>query len=189
MPVSERRFVIRPSMMDDRGAVADLVRTRAAWLGERGLNRQRWEMDADAIAAQSGDPAWTVWVLVDGDRIVGRTAWNTDSPPFLFTDEERAVPGLFMHGTVTDPRARGTGLLILFWAVDHAHRAGYAWVRRGAAEPGLRRYYCEVQGWRVVRAVPRQGKTVWAMSRPAEPQPGIDEYVIEQAPVPLLHGA
>lgn len=188
MQVPERRYVIRPSVADDRDEVADLVRARAVWLGERGLNRQRWEMDADAIAVQSGDPAWTVWVLDDGDRIVGRTAWNTASPPFLFTDEERTVPAVFMHGTVGHPRARGAGLVMLFWAVDHAYRHGFRWVRRGAAEPGLRRYYCEVQGWRVVRTVRRQDKTVWAMSRPAEPQPGICEYVAEQTP-PLLHGA
>lgn len=155
--------------------------------GERDLNCSRWEADADAIADQSGDPDWTVWVLVHGGQIVGRTAWATDSPPFLFTDEERAAPALFMHGTVGHPEARGAGLIMLFWAVDHAHRHGFQWVRRGAAEAGLRHYYCEVQGWRVVRAVRRQG--VWAMSRAAEPQPGIGEFVVEQAAVPLLHGA
>jgi hypothetical protein len=50
---------------------------------------------------------------------------------------------------------------------------GRAWVRRGTTEPGLVRYYRDVQGWSVVREKERDGFLVTGLARRAELQPGL----------------
>ncbi len=64
--------------------------------------------------------------------------------------------------THPDLAGRGVGVLIAFWALDHAARHGKRWVRRGVltlgpANRGLVRYY-RWQGWRVVRVIARPRK-------------------------------
>lgn len=105
-------------------------------------------------------------------------------PGLGWTEQEQAEPAVFLQSTVTDPAHPGLGMLIAFWALDHAARQGEHWVRRGVLTDGdggnlgLVRYYHR-QGWRVVRAIrhPRKdGITVWSMSRPAERQPWLANW-------------
>ena len=46
-------------------------------------------------------------------------------------------------------------------------------MRRGTFEPGLVRYYTQVQGWQIVREKERSGVTVVGLSRRAELQPDL----------------
>ncbi len=176
-------YVIRPGEPGDHGSLAALVSHRAAWMRDCGF--RRWKglaHSADALAGQLAEPDWPVWVLADSDgTLLGCTTATDDTPPLGWTEQERAEPATFLVSTVTDPArvGDGVGMVIAFWALDHAARQGHQWVRRGVltddqgANRGLVRYYRR-QGWRVVRSMthPRRPDiTVWSLARPAEPQP------------------
>ncbi|XVS67852.1 hypothetical protein ACQPYE_17950 [Actinosynnema sp. CA-299493] len=118
--------------------------------------------------------------------IVGITTAAHDTSLMGWSEHERTWSAMCLQSTVTDPRYSGLGLgiLIAFWALDHAARQGYKWVRQGVLtvgedNRGLLRYYRR-QGWRVVRAGahPRRREvTVWSLQRPAQRQPGLDGVV------------
>lgn len=183
-------YVIRPGEPGDRDQLVALVRRRAEWMRDRGF--RRWEglaRSADALADQLSEPDWPVWVITETDgTLLGCTTATDDTPPLGWTDQERAEPATFLVSTVTDPTraGRGVGMVIAFWALDHAARQGHQWVRRGVltdhqgANSGLIRYYRR-QGWRVVRTIthPRRSDvTVWSLARPAEPQ-CLDDLIAE----------
>ncbi|WP_233515012.1 hypothetical protein [Marinitenerispora sediminis] len=129
---------------------------------------------AETIAEQAGDPDFPVWVLEEDSTVVGCTTVFEDSPAWAFTEHERAQPALFLASTWTLPTdGRRLGHVIARWALDHAARTGATAVRRGAFEAGLARYYCEVQGWTLLREVERRGRTGYIMTRPAQYQPGL----------------
>ncbi|OJF13121.1 hypothetical protein [Couchioplanes caeruleus] len=87
----------------------------------------------------------------------------------------RAQSAIFMATTVTDPAYAGRriGCQLAWWVLDHAARTGQQWVRRGTTEPGLVRYYRDVQGWEVVREKTRDGFTVTGLARRAQLRPGL----------------
>ncbi|HVK23361.1 MAG TPA: ASCH domain-containing protein [Actinokineospora sp.] len=174
---------MRPGEPGDRDPLAALVRRRAEWMRDHGHHRWRGLADAaDHHGQQVAEPGTDVWVLVDTDGVIlGCTTASTDTPTLGWTEQERADPATFLLSTITDPirAGQGVGMVIAFWALDHAARQGHHWVRRGVltddqgANRGLIRYYRR-QGWRVVRAVahPRRADiTVWSLARPAERQP------------------
>ncbi|GAA1315669.1 hypothetical protein [Saccharothrix xinjiangensis] len=192
---TEARYLIRQGRTADRDEVADMIRARAAWMRDRGYRRWTgWDRNAEELAVQLGDPRWPTWVLCDAeDGTVGITTAAQDTPLLGWSEHERAESAVFLQSTVTDPRhaGRGLGILIAFWALDHAARQGRDWVRRGVLtigedNRGLLRYY-RSQGWRVVRAGahPRRREvTVWSLQRPAERQPNLDGVVIRQPTLP-----
>lgn len=182
---------MRPGEPGDRDMVAALVRRRAEWMREQG--HPRWRGLANAVddhARHVAEPDSDVWVLVDtGGALLGCTTAATDTPPLGWTEQERAEPATFLPSTITDPDrvGQGVGMVIAFWALDHAARQGHMWVRRGVltddqgANRGLIRYYRR-QAWRVVRAIthPRRADiTVWSLARPAEPQHQLSDMVTE----------
>ncbi|MET3425738.1 hypothetical protein BJ973_004950 [Actinoplanes tereljensis] len=75
-----------------------------------------------------------------------------------------------MATTVTHPDYAGQriGCQLAWWVLDHAARCGRHWVRRGTTEPGLVRYYRDIQGWTVVRVKERDGYTVTGLARAAQ---------------------
>jgi GNAT superfamily N-acetyltransferase len=86
-----------------------------------------------------------------------KSRWDRH-PRLAWTEQEQAEPAVFLQSTVTHPdlAGQGIGVIIAFWALDHAARHGRRWVRRGVltlgpANRGLVRYY-RWQGWRAVRA-------------------------------------
>lgn len=175
-------FSIRPARLADRESLAALVHARAAWMQEKGIRGGAgWARNAGELAEQAGDPAWPVWVLTAGTgEIVGRTTVGDQSPEWCWTEQERSEPAIFLSTTVTHPSRAGEqlGYLIARWALDYAARRGMRWVRRGTGpDPGLVRYYCDVQGWHVVRSVERGDVTAWALTRRAELQPGLSQVL------------
>lgn len=54
-----------------------------------------------------------------------------------------------------------------------AHPDTRVWVCRGSIEPDLVRYYRDVQGWRVVRQIDRDGHTVVGLARRATLMPDL----------------
>ncbi|MFB9831808.1 GNAT family N-acetyltransferase [Actinoallomurus acaciae] len=176
-------LVMRRTTAGDEQAVATMTRARADWLEARGLEGDGWRRFAPDHGRQATDPDVPMWALVRDGRIVGTTCLFESSPAWFWTPEECAQPAYFVASTVTDPAFAGQGMghLMLRWVLDHAARTGREWVRRGTIEPGLVRYYTQVQGWRVVREVERSGVTVVGLSRRAELQP--DLPVTESATV------
>lgn len=179
-------FEMRFGTAADRPAAADMVRSRAAWMRERGMRWASWDRDADVLAEQLGDPDWPVFVLTTSDRIVGMTTATFELPHLGWHEDEIAEPSVFLQSTVTDPDFAGTdlGTMIAHWALDYAAASGKRWTRRGVLtigrdNIGLVRYY-RLQGWRVARAIrhPRRPEiTVWSLQRPAAPQPELSEVL------------
>ncbi|MFW5415255.1 hypothetical protein J0910_01100 [Nocardiopsis sp. CNT-189] len=164
---------MRPATAEDAGAVAAMVRRRAAWMQERGL---RTSSDiAETLASQAGDPDWPVWVLHDEDgALLGCTTVLEESPQWCFTEAERAEPALFLASTWTLPSdGRRYGRLIARWALDRAAHQELRHVRRGCFHERLAAYYTEVQGWELLRTLQRRGRTAYILTRPAEPQPDL----------------
>ena len=176
-------YAMRPASGGDAEQIAELVRARALWLRDRDDPDWRDFHDhAEVYAGQAGDPDMPVWALTAADgRVVGVTTMLEECPPFLFTENERAEPSIFLATTITHPDFAGQrlGCLIAWLTLDHAHRTGRAWVRRGTGpHPGLVRYYTDVQGWTLLRTVERKGATVYGFQRRAQPQPQLADMVV-----------
>lgn len=175
-------FTLRRAAAGDEKPVADMILARSGWMKQRGvIGWDGWEASASALAEQAADPSFPVWVLtreVDG-VVVGCTSVFDELPSWFWTEEERAEPSYFLATTVTDPAYAGQriGALIAWTLLDHAVRTGRVWVRRGTTEPGLVRYYRDVQGWSVVREKERDGFLVTGLARRAELQPGLPARV------------
>jgi hypothetical protein len=160
-------LLMRPACADDERPVADLIHARSDWLIQHGL--PDWHAAADDLAAQATDPDIPMWVLTTGDRVIGCTVLFDQSPAWFWTPEELAEPAVFMATTVTHPEFAGQrlGCHLAWWVLGYAARTGRNWVRRGTIEPGLVRYYQNVQGWEVIRARHRDGVTVTGLTRRA----------------------
>lgn len=157
---------IRPACTYDYDGVENMVAQRVRWMVDRGM-RAHPEV-ATVMAGQAAEDDTPMWVLIDNDRVVGCTSTYTDSPEWGFTENERAIPALFLASTWTLPTDRRLGWVLAQWALDHAARTEREIVRRGTFAPNLVRYYTKVQGWSVVRQVERRDKTCTFLSRPAE---------------------
>ena len=168
-------FVMRRASADDESSIVAMTLARADWLDDRGLNGQGWRQFASEYGRQAVDRNFPIWVLARGDQVVGATCLLEESPSWFWTAEECAEPAYFVASTVTDPAFPGQrlGHLMLRWVLDHAARTGKRWVRRGTWEPGLVRYYTQVQGWHIVRERERGGVTVVGLARHAELQPDL----------------
>jgi GNAT superfamily N-acetyltransferase len=168
-------FVVRPASADDVEPVAAFTRARAAWLEGRGLDGKGWQDFAPEYGQQAADPDIPMWILSRDGQAVGATCLFESSPSWFWTPEECATPAFFVASTVTDPAYAGQriGHLMLRWVLDHAARTGKEWMRRGTFEPGLVRYYTQVQGWQIIRRKERSGVTVVGLSRQAELQPDL----------------
>src|SRR6202000_2056834 len=105
----------------------------------------------------------------DGSRLVGVPRLQGHAPPGGWAERERAEPALYMTTSVTDPAFRGMkpGTLMAWWAVDHAARAGAAWVRRDCLVPELAKYYL-TQGYDLVREAEHKGHRLFMMARRSE---------------------
>jgi hypothetical protein len=178
-------LVMRPAAAGDQPEIADMIRARAGWMREHGLDGAGgWGGKAESLAAQATDPDVPVWACTrpgDGGRIVGITTLYEETPSWGWTDEERAQPAVFLATTVTHPDYAGQrlGCLMAWWTLEHAARAGYQHVRRGCGYPELMRYYRDIQGWQLAHTVDRHGVTAYLLTRPAERQPGIAGRITE----------
>ncbi|MFF5211523.1 GNAT family N-acetyltransferase [Streptosporangium sp. NPDC000396] len=168
---------MRPATADDIGPIAELIRTRAVWMRERGIEGwDGWHENADMLAGQAAISDIPVWALVHTatSTVAGVTSVFADTPSLGWPDEaERAESALFLATTVTDPvhAHHKPGSLIAWWALHQAALQGRSWVRRGTGPfPGLVAYY-ETQGWHVVRTFQQGGATGYALARRAELQP------------------
>jgi hypothetical protein len=185
-------YTIRPGGTADRDEVADMIRARAEWMRKHGHGRwATWARDAGVLADQLGEPDWPTWVVTASQRIVGITTATFETPFLGWTEQEQTEQAVFLQSTVTHPQLAGNslGVMIAFWALDHAARHGMQWVRRGVLtigrdNMGLVHYY-RSQGWRVARAVvhPRRSDvTVWSLQRPATRQPDLAAQFLQAAP-------
>lgn len=106
--------------------------------------------------------------------MLGCTTVLEEWPAWAYSDAERAESSFFLVSTWTLPTdGARLGHVIARWALDHAVRSGRAHVRRGAFHARLADYYCQAQGWQMLREIERRGRTAYIMSRPAERQPDL----------------
>lgn len=164
-------LTMRRATADDRPAVEAMMLARTQWMADHGVaDAEAWAEAAPELAGQCTEDPTFMWVLLDGDRIVGCTSAYDETPPTGWTDAERAESAIFLATTVTDPEYRHLkpGRLIALWMLDHAARTGVTWVRRGTTEDGLVRYYRDVQGWELKHSVPVADRTVHMLGRRAE---------------------
>lgn len=162
---------IRPATVGDTDGIEAMVVRRVRWMDEHGIPVSREA--AGAVAEQAGDGETPNWVLLDGGAVMGCTSVYTESPPWAFTEQERAVPAVFLASTWTEPTDRHLGWVLARWALDHSARTGHQEVRRGTFAPALVRYYSQTQGWSVLREVERRGKTCTFLTRAAEERPDL----------------
>ncbi|MET7949000.1 hypothetical protein [Micromonospora sp. NPDC005324] len=170
---------MRPAEAGDQQPVAEMIRARSAWMRGHGL--PDWDAAADELAAQAGEPSIPMWVLTGASEVIGCTTLYEQSPAWLWTEQERAEPALFMATTVTHPRFAGQrlGCRLAWWVLDHAACTGRMTVRRGTVVPRLVRYYRDAQGWQVVRERERGGLTVVGLARRAVLMPDLRISVIQ----------
>ncbi|MFG1925251.1 GNAT family N-acetyltransferase [Cryptosporangium sp. NPDC048952] len=172
----------REATADDVPQLTAMIRARGEWMTARNIRGgEGWSRRADSLARQAADPTFPVWVLVDGNRVVGCTSFYDAVPAWLWTDEaDRAEPSIFLATSVTDPDYAGRRLACLMaWsALDLADRRGQKWVRRGTGpDPGLVRYYSEVQRFDLVRTGDFHGDTGYGLQRRAARQPHLAEWL------------
>ncbi|MGW2253866.1 GNAT family N-acetyltransferase [Kitasatospora sp. NPDC001660] len=158
----------------DSVAIADMIRERSRWLSDRGLGE--CEDAADEFGAQAAAPDIPVWVLDHRERgIVGCTTILRESalPSWGFTDAERAESSLFLTTSFTRPNPHRLGRLLAWWALDHAAGHGIQWVRRGAAQEELSRYYQRDQGCELLRVAELPEAKVHLLQRRATHMPNL----------------
>ncbi|GAA0479695.1 GNAT family N-acetyltransferase [Streptomyces stramineus] len=169
-------FAMRPAAAADIPAVEAMILARSEWLDDRGL--PSWRESAADLAGQAENPDGDVWILADdgADKIIGFITVQDQTPPWGWTDEERAEPAHYLYSSVTDPayRRHKPGTTMALWAVDRAVAEGKRWVRRGCSFPGLVAYN-ETQGFKLVHEVQRTNSRVYLMARRAEPVKDLNE--------------
>ena len=85
------------------------------------MAREGWESAAPQLAAQAGDPPFTVWILTgDDDAVAGCTSLYEESPPWFWTEAEQAKSAFFPAITVIHPAlaAQRPGILMAWSALD-----------------------------------------------------------------------
>jgi len=141
----------------DRPEIEALIRARAEWMRDRSM--PDWDnahAKAAALAGQAGGTA-PVRVAVDEGTgcIAGVVSGYDHTPEPLWPEEaERNEPSLFLATAFTHPCYYGQriGRLMAWWALDHTHRLGRLWVRRGTGPyPRLVDYYTREPGWALVK--------------------------------------
>jgi hypothetical protein len=173
-------LTMRRATAADLDAVEAMMLARADWMRDNCVrDAGAWREAASELAAQAAEEPTYMWVLLDGDRVVGSTCAYDETPPTGWTEAERAESAVFLATTVTDPAYRRLrpGWLIALWALDHAARSGVTWVRRGTTEEGLVRYYRDVQGWELRHSVPVGDRTVHMLGRRAELVPRLPKFM------------
>ncbi len=102
-----RVFEMRPGTEADRPAAAEMIRSRAAWMRDRGQRWASWHTRAGQLADQIGTDGWPVFVLEKDRRIVGMTTATFTLPHLGWDEDEIAEPSVFLQTTVTDPSFAG----------------------------------------------------------------------------------
>ena len=164
-------FSARRASPDDVPALTALIKRRAEWMRECGLEDwEGWSSSAALMAARAARPRSPGWVLVHaGGAIVGCTYVSDRPLDEGWTTSEQAEAALYLNSTVTDPAWRRCrpGSQLAAWALHQAAMTGKSWVRRGCTSQGLLRYYRDAQGFTLVRTVRSEHAVTYLLARRA----------------------
>lgn len=187
---------IRSAELADHADVVAILRARTRWLADRGSDQ--WSTRQEVLDERMADRIrrGETWVVTEQDRQVIATISVTQrADPDFWTEDERAVPALYLSRMATDPTQAGQGLgrLMLAWAVREAARQGLIEARLDAwrTATGLHDYY-RAQGWTHVRTVDVPGRYSGALfSRLAAlvDVPGLVQLPRVSSPDAAYHGA
>jgi GNAT superfamily N-acetyltransferase len=150
------RLTFRRAVAADADRAVRLVLGRLTWLGGRGLDQ--WSTRDQGAAVRDSIAAGRTWVLCDGPQVVGTLALSTTADPDFWTEQDRAVPALYVTkmATALDQAGHGLGDLLLDCVAAHGRARGVSVLRWDAwrTNPELHRYYAALSGVRHVRTVP-----------------------------------
>ncbi len=150
-------YTIWTATQAELDTVMRLLHDRVRWLREKGSDQwstyQRWRPEMEASIRRH-----ETWLLRD-DRTyepVGTITLSSKGDPEFWSEQERAIPALYLAKLATSPERSGQGLgrllldVSLYLAVAHSYKEARMDVWRTATK--LHEYYRQ-QGWEHVRTV------------------------------------
>jgi GNAT superfamily N-acetyltransferase len=151
-------FTLRRATLDDQDAVWALILHTIQWL--RSIGSDQWSTwrtwrgpDGKIARAITGGH---MWLLLDGDDLVGTVTIEPDGDTDFWTPDELAEPALYLSKLAIrrDHAGSELGALLLAFARALAYQQGAQWVRLDAwrTNPKLHAYYTD-RGWQYVRDV------------------------------------
>jgi GNAT superfamily N-acetyltransferase len=183
-------FSARQACPDEFGVVMELLDDSISWLRGKGLDQwsgwRAWPTKMDP-SLRRGD----VWLLCDGNDLVGTVTVELAGDPDFWTEAELAEPAAYVSKLAVrrSHAGRELGSLLLDWASDHAFRHGCRWVRLDAwkTNPGLHDYYLD-RGWTYLRTSSDPRRLSGALFQTAaRPLPPASRALIREVPpVPIL---
>lgn len=151
-------LTIRQAMPEEFEVVFELLAETIQWLRSKGLDQwstwETWRTKMQPSLAR-GD----VWLLCDGESLIGTITVEMSGDPDFWTPAELAESSGYVSKLAVRRNRSGEelGRLLLDWASDHAYRHGCKWLRLDAWKTNerLHAYYNE-RGWKYVRTVEKE---------------------------------
>ncbi|MET8676124.1 GNAT family N-acetyltransferase [Streptomyces sp. NPDC004647] len=112
---------MRPTTVDDRPAITELIQSRVAWMREYGIDPTGTDDGAVRdLAGESEDGRPFSWVFCEDGAVLGCTAFLRTTPEWGWTNQQRDESTLLITGTYTHPAYRGDklGRLMAWWTLD-----------------------------------------------------------------------
>lgn len=141
---------IRLATAADLDDVLALIHGAASWLHSRGLDQ--WPHDSPTLSAQTIGAhiaAGHTWLGLEDGRPVATIAADPEGDADFWEPWQLETPAWYLSKLATDRQApKGTGAMLLRWAVDKALREGMVMVRLDVwrSNIGLQDWYRR-QGW------------------------------------------
>lgn len=167
-------YTIWPARQDELPVVMDLLYDRVRWLQSRGSDQwstyPRWEPEMVRSIARG-----ETHLLRDADTFqpLGTITMSTEADSDFWTEEERAVPALYLAklATRTGAAGRGIGRLMLDYSLYRAVAEGLHEVRMDVWKTATELHdYYRAQGWTYLRTVEKPGRFSGALfSKVVEP--------------------
>ena len=164
---------VRLAAAADLDDVMALIHGAASWLHARGIDQWPHEsptLSAGAIGAHIA--AGHTWIAHEDGTPVATVALDADGDTDFWTPGQLAVPGWYVSKLATSRQApKGTGAMLLRWAVDKAWREGMTVVRLDVwrTNTALQDFYRR-RGWSPMGVVERPWRKSGALfEHPALP--------------------
>lgn len=157
---------VRLAAASDLDDVLALLHGAADWLHSRGIDQ--WPDGSPTLSAHAIGghiAAGHTWLASEDDRPVATIAMDAEADPDFWSAAEARAPAWYISKLATARTApKGTGALLLRWAVDRAWREGMELVRLDVwrTNRALQDWYRQ-QGWAHLRTVIAPGRRSGAL--------------------------
>lgn len=164
---------VRLATVTDLDDILTLIHGAASWLHARGIDQ--WPHESPTLSAEaiSGHiAAGHTWIAHEDGKPVATIALDADGDTDFWTPGQLAVPAWYVSKLAASREApRGTGAMLLRWAVDRAWREGMTVVRLDVwrTNTELQEFYRQ-RGWSPMGTVERPWRKSGALfEHPALP--------------------